>query len=78
MRAGSPPDVQREATAAAPPVVVGATTLDHKMLFGYQGWFLCPGDGSPVNGWTHWFRDGVPTARNLGVDLCRSPLERRS
>lgn len=39
------------------------------MLFGYQGWFLCPGDGSPVNGWTHWFRDDAPTAANLTVDL---------
>jgi hypothetical protein len=55
--------------APAPPAVVDATTLDRKMLFGYQGWFLCPGDGSPVNGWTHWFRDGAPTAANLTVDL---------
>ena len=39
------------------------------MLFGYQGWFLSPGDGSPVNGWTHWFRNDTPTASNLTVDL---------
>ena len=39
------------------------------MLFGYQGWFLSPGDGSPVNGWTHWFRNDTPTAPNLTVDL---------
>ena len=63
-------DVTTGATAAVTaPAVVDATTLDHKMLFGYQGWFLCAGDGSPVNGWTHWFRDGAPTAANLTVDL---------
>jgi len=60
-----------EAPADAPDVlaVVDAASLDHKMLFGYQGWFLGPGDGSPVNGWTHWFRNGRPTAANLTIDL---------
>ena len=51
------------------PAIVDATSLERKMLFGYQGWFLCPGDGSPVNGWTHWFRRSAPTAGNLAVDL---------
>jgi hypothetical protein len=51
------------------PAVVDATSLDHKMLFGYQGWFLGAGDGSPVNGWAHWFRNGAPTASNLTIDL---------
>jgi hypothetical protein len=65
-----PEDVQRDGTAAAAaPAVVDATTLDRKMLFGYQGWFLCPGDGSPLDGWAHWFRAGAPTAANLTVDL---------
>jgi hypothetical protein len=60
-----------EAPAQAPaePAVVDAASLDHKMLFGYQGWFLGPGDGSAVNGWTHWFRNGRPTAANLTIDL---------
>src|SRR5512142_1732322 len=63
-------DARTGETALPPaPAVVDAATLDRKMLFGYQGWFLCPGDGSPVNGWTHWFRDGAPTAANLTVDL---------
>jgi hypothetical protein len=58
-------------TPMAPPLaaVVDATTLDRKMLFGYQGWFLGPGDGSPVDRWKHWFRDDVPTAANLTIDL---------
>jgi len=57
-------------TAAAPAfeAVVDATTLERKMLFGYQGWFLGHGDGSPVNGWTHWFRNDAPTAANLTID----------
>jgi hypothetical protein len=56
-------------TTVQSPAVVDATALEGKMLFGYQGWFLCPDDGSPVNGWTHWFRNGVPTRANLKVDF---------
>jgi len=51
------------------PELVDATSLERKNLFGYQGWFLCPGDGSPVNGWRHWFGDGAPNAANLAIDL---------
>jgi hypothetical protein len=64
-----PQEAQSGAATAAAPEVVDATTLEHKNLFGYQGWFLCPGDGSPVNDWTHWFRDGGPTAADLTVDM---------
>jgi len=38
-------------------------------MFGYQGWFGCPGDGSPLNTWEHWFRRGAPTAATLRVDM---------
>lgn len=31
-----------------------ANTLSGKVICGYQGWFNCYGDGSPVNGWRHW------------------------
>ncbi|MEV6924411.1 lectin [Dactylosporangium sp. NPDC051485] len=34
--------------ASAPGDVVGKVTV------GYQGWFACPGDGAPINGWWHW------------------------
>ncbi|XVQ89141.1 hypothetical protein ACQP2K_17520 [Microbispora siamensis] len=34
--------------ASAPGDVVGKITV------GYQGWFACPGDGAPINGWWHW------------------------
>jgi hypothetical protein len=39
------------------------------MLMGYQGWFACPGDGSPMNKWVHWFANQTPTATNLTVDF---------
>jgi len=48
---------------------VDPSTLDRKMLLGYQGWFACPGDGSPVNAWIHWFRSQTPTAANATVDF---------
>lgn len=42
---------------------VGATTLRHKVMCGYQGWFRCPGDALD-RGWRHWSRDG----KKLGPD----------
>jgi hypothetical protein len=36
-----------------PPAVVDASTLRHKIMCGYQGWFNCPGDGANL-GWVHW------------------------
>jgi hypothetical protein len=49
--------------------VIDATTLTHKFVMGYQGWFACPGDGSPANRWVHWFRNQTATAANLAVDM---------
>ncbi|MFR9725409.1 glycoside hydrolase family 71/99-like protein [Streptomyces sp. MS19] len=44
------PSLTTPAVAASPPGdVVGKITV------GYQGWFACAGDGSPMNGnWWHW------------------------
>jgi hypothetical protein len=36
---------------------IDASSLRHKVLCGYQGWFRCPGDPAGV-GWRHWSRDG--------------------
>ena len=44
--------------------------LDYKVMMGYQGWFLAPGDGSNTNNpWTHWFSGTVPDPANLVVDM---------
>jgi len=36
---------------------------------GYQGWFNCPGDGSQVNGYFHWFKNNIPDAAHFRVDM---------
>jgi hypothetical protein len=47
-------------TAAGNPQVkvIDATSLRHKVLCGYQGWFRCPGDPAR-EGWRHWSRDST-------------------
>ncbi|RQW04788.1 hypothetical protein EH222_10665, partial [candidate division KSB1 bacterium] len=38
-------------------------------MMGYQGWFLCQGDGSPANDWRHWFKNTTdPSAGQLNID----------
>jgi hypothetical protein len=62
----------RSAPSVAQPAAttVDPATLDRKLMFGYQGWFGCPEDGSPLAGWEHWFRRGGPaTADTLRVDM---------
>ncbi|HSU53663.1 MAG TPA: hypothetical protein VLT36_06365, partial [Candidatus Dormibacteraeota bacterium] len=48
---------------------VDASTLSRKLMMGYQGWFVCPGDGSAANTWQHWFSKQNPVATNLTVDF---------
>ena len=58
--------------AATTPVAprVDATTLTGKLMFGYQGWFGCPDDGSQLARWEHWFRAGQPAGEpSLRVDM---------
>jgi hypothetical protein len=49
--------------------IVEVTTLEHKLLMGYQGWFSCPDDGSQVDRWVHWFRDQTPGAASATTDM---------
>ena len=42
------------------------STLDKKVLVGYQGWFTCPQDDT--HRWTHWSR-GAPAPETLTVDV---------
>ena len=46
-----------------------ATTLNRKLMMGYQGWFAYPGDRSPLNRWLHWFRNNSPDASSLTIDM---------
>jgi hypothetical protein len=54
--------------AAAAAQAVDFTTLDGKVLLGYQGWFNCPGDGATNRGWRSWAND-TPSAKTLTVDM---------
>ena len=47
---------------------VDNTTYIGKVIIGYQGWFGCPGDGSEVDDWIHWFK-GTPSIEFLSVDF---------
>lgn len=47
---------------------VDPKTLDGKVLFGYQGWFNCAGDGAPENNWRSWAR-GTPSQETLTIDM---------
>jgi len=52
------------ARAVSPPGdVVG------KLVVGYQGWFACPGDGSPNNRWVHWASGTTPSPGNQTFEL---------
>ncbi|MDO9540965.1 MAG: hypothetical protein Q7J98_01405 [Kiritimatiellia bacterium] len=50
---------------------IDATTMYGKFILGYQGWFSCPGDGSPISDtWGHWFNwYAPPDAVELKVDM---------
>jgi hypothetical protein len=48
---------------------VDASTLHHKLLMGYQGWFSAPGDGSAQNSWVHWFGNNTPDAAHAHFDF---------
>src|SRR5579872_4303790 len=48
---------------------IDATTLNRKVLCGYQGWFRCPGDLAN-EGWRHWSRnDKRITANSLTFEM---------
>ena len=51
------------ATTSAAGDVVGKVTV------GYQGWFACKGDGSPINAWWHWAPNSAstPSPSNNGI-----------
>jgi hypothetical protein len=54
--------------AQQPPARVDASTIEGKVLLGYQGWFDCPGNASPSARWRSWSR-GAPTPETLTIDM---------
>jgi uncharacterized protein (TIGR03437 family) len=48
--------------------VVDASTLNGKVLLGYQGWFRCPGGGTSGVNWSHW-ANGTPSAASITIDM---------
>ena len=44
--------------SAQPPA--DPSSIIGKVVCGYQGWFTCTGDGSPINRWTHWSPTTAP------------------
>jgi hypothetical protein len=57
-----PPTVRPTQKATVlPHSTVDPSTLTGKLMMGYQGWFACPGDGSRLNGYFTWIRDGYST-----------------
>ncbi len=41
---------------------VDPSSIIGKIVCGYQGWFSAPGDGSPINRWSHWASGNIPKA----------------
>jgi hypothetical protein len=47
--------------------IVDPTTLNNKIMAGYQGWFAAEGDGAG-EGWRHWGGD-PPSAESITIDF---------
>ncbi len=54
---------------------VDASSITDKVICGYQGWFNCAGDGSPLdlrfpeNGWRHWSQGQAPAPGRQTFEL---------
>lgn len=55
------------ATTASAATVVDASTLNKKVMAGYQGWFMTANDGSGA-GWRHWAGE-TPNASNITFEM---------
>ncbi len=49
--------------------VVDATTMNNKVMAGYQGWFRTPDDRSGNQGWAHLFNAATPSPEKLAFDI---------
>lgn len=48
----------------------GSGDVVGKVSVGYQGWFTCAGDGSPMNNWFHWSSNNASQAPSPGNYAC--------
>src|ERR1700744_1220380 len=48
--------------------VVDATSMNNKIMAGYQGGFRTPGDRPENTGWAHLFNSPTPIASKLAFD----------
>jgi hypothetical protein len=64
------PQMQLYPASVTPPPAAGGDVVGN-IFAGYQGWFNAGGDGSPMNRWVHWSKNGsAPTANsNVNFDL---------
>jgi hypothetical protein len=64
------PDDGCSTTPARGAAAVDASSFSKKLMFGYQGWFGTPDDGSAMDQWQHWCAWGTaPRAGTMTVDL---------
>ncbi len=47
---------------------VDASTMNNKVMAGYQGWFMTANDGSGA-GWRHWAPQQTPNASNISFEM---------
>jgi hypothetical protein len=57
---------------------VDNSTLNHKFILGFMGWFSCPGDEN-VTGWahSHWFNAKSEASEDLLPDVSELPADER-
>ncbi|WP_030512134.1 discoidin domain-containing protein [Microbispora rosea] len=57
------------ALTAAASAASGPGDVVGKITVGYQGWFACPSDGAPINGWWHWSQNWsqAPSPGNTAI-----------
>ncbi len=50
--------------------VVDSSSLNNKIMCGYQGWFTAAGDDNPFDRWIHWTKDNnMPDGNNTHVEM---------
>ncbi len=56
---------------------VDASTIDRKVIAGYQGWFSCPNDEARSHAWRHWLNPDGSLAIDMLPDVSELPISVR-